>query len=97
MKPGSVIIDLAAASGGNCEGTMADETIMVNGVKLIGYSNIASFIATEASKLYSRNLYNLLEYLTDKEFKTVNLNFEDEIVKSCVITHAGKIVHPNFV
>ena len=97
MKAGSVIIDLAAASGGNCEGTVADEITIVNGVKLIGYSNIASSVATEASKLYSRNLYNLLEYLTDKEFKTINLNFEDEIVKSCVLTHAGKIVHPNFV
>lgn len=97
MKPGSVIIDLAAASGGNCEGCKADETVIYNNVKIIGYSNMPSEIATESSKLYSRNLYNFLEYLTNKEFKNINLNFEDEIVKACVITHGGKIVHPNFM
>lgn len=97
MKPGSVIIDLAAASGGNCEGCKADETVIYNGVKIIGFSNMPSEIATEASKLYSRNLYNLLEYLTNKEFKKVNINLEDEITKSCVITHGGKIIHPNYI
>ena len=97
MKAGSVIIDLAAASGGNCEGTVADKTVVHNNVKIIGYSNMPSAIPTESSKLYSRNLYNFLEYITSKEFKNVNLNFEDEIVKACVLTHDGQIVHPNFI
>lgn len=96
MREGSVIIDLAAASGGNCEGCVADKIIDHNGVKIIGYSNIASEIAAESSKLYSRNLYNFLEYITNKEFKTLNINFDDEIIKACVLTHDGKIVHPNF-
>ncbi|MEK6733487.1 MAG: Re/Si-specific NAD(P)(+) transhydrogenase subunit alpha [Pseudomonadota bacterium] len=97
MKPGSVIIDIAAGSGGNCEGTIADEIVMSdNCVKIVGFSNLAAHIPKEASKLYSKNLYNLLEYLTNKEFKQVNLDFEDEITKSCVLTHNGQIIHPNF-
>ncbi len=97
MRVGSVIIDLAAASGGNCEGTKPDETVIHNGVKIIGYSNLVSEAAAESSKLYSRNLYNFLEYITNKEFKVVNMNFDDEIIKACVLTHDGKIVHPNFM
>jgi NAD(P) transhydrogenase subunit alpha len=97
MKPGSVILDLAAASGGNCEGSIAEKTVIHNNVKIIGCGNLPSAIPTESSKLYSRNLYNFLEYLTNKEFKNINLNFEDEIVKACVLTHEGKIVHPNFL
>ncbi|MCT4634896.1 MAG: Re/Si-specific NAD(P)(+) transhydrogenase subunit alpha [Rickettsiales bacterium] len=96
MREGSVIIDLAAASGGNCEGCVADKIINHDGVKIIGYSNIASEITAESSKLYSRNLYNFLEYITNKEFKTANIDFNDEIIKACVLTHDGKIVHPNF-
>ena len=96
MKAGSVIIDLAAASGGNCEGMIADQVVVHNNVKIIGYSNLASEISAESSKLYARNLYNFLEYITNKEFKEINLNFEDEIVKACVLTHNGQIVHPNF-
>lgn len=96
MREGSVIVDLAAASGGNCEGCVADKIIKHGGVKIIGYSNIASEIAAESSKLYSRNLYNFLEYITNKEFKTANIDFDDEIIKACVLTHDGKIVHPNF-
>lgn len=96
MRFGSVIIDLAASNGGNCEGTIADQTVNYNNVKIIGYSNMASEIAADASRLYSRNLYSFLEYITNKEFKEINLNFDDEIVKSCVLTHDGQIVHPNF-
>ncbi len=97
MKPGSVIIDLAAANGGNCEGCKADQVVLHNNIKIIGYSNLASSIPNEASKLYSKNLYNFLEYVTNKEFKNINLNFEDEILKSAVLTHNGQIVHSNFL
>ena len=96
MRSGSVIIDLAAANGGNCEGTIADQTVLYNNVKIIGYSNLSAEIAAESSKLYSRNLYNFLEYITNKEFKNINLNFEDEIIKACVLTYEGQIIHPNF-
>jgi H+-translocating NAD(P) transhydrogenase subunit alpha len=96
MKSGSVIIDLAAGSGGNCEGVKPDQTIMYNGIKLVGFSNLAAHIPLEASKLYSKNLFNLIDYLSNKEFKQINLNFEDEIIKSCVLTHNGNIIHPNF-
>lgn len=96
MRPGSVIIDIAAANGGNCELTKLEKTIIHNGVKIIGCANLPSQVAAEASKLYSRNLYNLLEYITNKEFKEVKLNFEDEIIKACTLTHEGAIVHPNF-
>ncbi len=96
MKPGSVIIDLAARSGGNCEGVKADQTIVYHNVKIVGFSNLAAHIPTDASRLYSKNLFNLLDYLTEKEFKLINLNFDDEIIKSCVLTYGGQIVHPNF-
>ena len=96
MRAGSVIIDLAAINGGNCEGTKPDKTTFLHGVKIIGCTNLASAVAAEASKLYSKNLYNFIEYITNKEFKSIDLNFEDDIVKACVLTHDGKIVHPNF-
>jgi H+-translocating NAD(P) transhydrogenase subunit alpha len=96
MRVGSVIIDLAAASGGNCEGSIADKIVNYDGIKIIGYSNLPAEIAAESSKLYSRNLYNFLEYITNKEFKVANINFDDEIIKACVLTHDGQIVHPAF-
>lgn len=96
MQPGSVIIDMAAASGGNCEGSVDNKTVKHNGVKIIGASNLSGEVPAESSKLYSKNLFNFIEYLTNKEFKEINLNFEDEIVKACVLTHDGEIVHHNF-
>ena len=96
MRMGSVIIDLAANSGGNCEGVVADQTIDYKGIKLVGAGNLPSSVATESSRLYSRNLYNFLEYITDKEFKEININFDDEIIKACVLTHDGQVVNPNF-
>ena len=96
MRAGSVIIDLAAANGGNCEGMVADKTILYNNVKIIGYTNLPTALAADASRLYSRNLYNFLEYVTNKEFKTIDINFDDEIIKACVLTNDGQVVHPNF-
>lgn len=96
MKPGSVIIDLAAGSGGNCEGVQADQVIINNDVKLVGFSNLASHIPQEASKLYSKNLFNIIDYISNKEFKEIKYDFDDEIVKACVLTHEGQIVHQNF-
>ena len=92
MKDGSVIVDMAAIMGGNCELTKKDEIIVKNGVKIIGYTNIASRVAKDASKLYAKNLYNFIELITNKENKTINLDAEDEIIKSSLITHRGQIL-----
>jgi NAD(P) transhydrogenase subunit alpha len=89
MQPGSVIIDLAAETGGNCELTKAGETVVENGVKVIGPVNLPSEMAQDASALYSRNLANLLELITDEG--KLNLNFEDEIVAGACLTHEGEI------
>ncbi len=92
MKEGSVIIDMAALMGGNCELTKKDEIVQKDGVKIIGYSNIPSRVAQDASKLYSKNLYNFIDLITDKEKKSIKLDMEDEIVKSSLIAHQGKVL-----
>ena len=92
MKPGSVIVDMAAESGGNVEGSVAGETVEIDGVTIIGDGNWTNFVAKDASVMYSANLYNLVADFWDEEAKTLKLDFENEIVKGCVITHAGEIV-----
>ncbi len=89
MKPGSVIVDLAAETGGNCELTKPGEEIMEHGVTIIGPLNLASDMAMQASQLYSRNISGLL-LLILKEGQ-LNLDFEDVIVNDCCITHQGEI------
>jgi len=89
MQPGSVVIDLAAETGGNCELTKAGETVVESGVKVIGPVNLPSEMAQDASSLYARNLANLLELITDEG--KLNLNFEDEIVAGACLTHEGEI------
>lgn len=95
MKPGSVIVDLAAPQGGNCVLTKSGETVNVNGVKILGFANISSRIATDSSALYARNLMNLLGIAVDKDGKLA-LNMEDDIIKATVLTKSGQIIHPNF-
>lgn len=92
MKPGSVIIDLAASTGGNCAVTVNDETIMHHGVKVIGESNFPATMSIDASKMYGKNMINFLKLIISKE-GNLNLNFEDDIVKGTCITHEGKIVN----
>ncbi|ESQ92190.1 NAD(P) transhydrogenase subunit alpha [Asticcacaulis sp. AC460] len=94
MKPGSVIIDLAAPQGGNVEGCVADQVVDVNGVRIIGFSNIAATIATDASALYAKNLQAFVGLLIDKEGKLAP-DFEDEILKASLVTQGGAVVHPN--
>lgn len=84
MKPGSVIVDLAASTGGNCELTRDNEVVVHNGVSIIGNSNLAELMPQDASFLYSNNLFNLFKHLM-KEQK-LDLNMEDEIVRGCFIT-----------
>jgi NAD(P) transhydrogenase subunit alpha len=92
MKPGSVIIDLAASSGGNCEVTKDGETILHNGVTVIGNSLFAVDMPSDASKLFGKNVINFLKLMISPtgEFK---LNFEDDIVRLTCVTHNKEIVH----
>ena len=93
MKEGAVIIDLAVNSGGNCPLSKPDETVISNGVKIIGYSNMPSRIAVDASNLYARNLYNFVAALMVKD-KQLAVQWDDELIKGTLITRDGKIVHP---
>ena len=93
MKPGGVIVDMAVESGGNVEGSVADQTVDINGVSIIGVSNLPSEVARDASQMYSSNLFNLVSEYWDAQAKTFNLNLEDDILKGCVITHDGAIVN----
>jgi NAD(P) transhydrogenase subunit alpha len=97
MKPGSVIVDLAVETGGNVEGAVAGKTVVQKGVKIIGMKNMPARVAMNASLMYSNNLYNLLEEFWNKETKQFDLKLDDDIIKSCLITHGGKIVHTTFV
>jgi len=91
MKPGSVIVDLAAEAGGNCELTQADQTVVVHGVTILGPTNLPSTVPVHASQLYGRNVTELLKELV-KEDKLA-LDFEDEVVKGACVTHEGQIVN----
>ncbi len=94
MKPGSVIVDLAVETGGNCELSEAGKVVDVNGVKIVGYVNVPSRLAADASALYARNIYNFIELLVDKEEKKLAVNWEDQIVAETCIIRDGKLVHP---
>lgn len=92
MKPGSVVIDLAAATGGNTLQTKNNETISYNNITIVGNSNLASTIPGDASKLYGKNVLNFLQLIITKE-GNINLDFEDDIVAGCCITHNGKVMN----
>jgi NAD(P) transhydrogenase subunit alpha len=92
MIPGSVIIDLAAQTGGNCELTMANSNINHNGVIIIGKVDYSSMMPMDASRMYSNNLVNFVKLLVDKEGK-LKIDWNDEIIKGTCITHEGKIVN----
>jgi len=90
MKPGSVIVDLAVESGGNCEGSVLGKVVETHGVKIIGYENMPGRIPTDASAVYARNILNLLTLCMDKESKSLKINWEDEIIQAIALTHEGK-------
>ena len=93
MAPGSIIIDIAAERGGNCEVTQAGEIVEENGVRVFGPINVASSIPYHASQMYAKNILTFLKYMLNKE-GNLTLNREDEIVKETLVTHAGEVVHP---
>jgi NAD(P) transhydrogenase subunit alpha len=92
MRNGSVIIDIAAATGGNTPFTKNNETITHNGVTIMGNSSLQSTMPSDASKLYGKNVLNFLALIITKEGQ-INLNWEDELVKGSCITHNGEVVH----
>lgn len=96
MKPGSVIVDIAASTGGNCALTKNNETVLHKGVYIIGDSFLPSQMPMDASKLYGKNVLNFLALIIDKE-NNLNLNWEDDLVKGACITHDGKIVHERVI
>jgi NAD(P) transhydrogenase subunit alpha len=92
MRSGSVIVDLAASTGGNCELSKNKETIMHQGVTIVGNSNLAAGMPSDASKLYGKNVLNFLQLIIDKD-GNLNLNWDDDLVTGCCITHNGEVVH----
>jgi NAD(P) transhydrogenase subunit alpha len=95
MKPGSVIVDLAAEQGGNTPLTKADQVIETNGVTIMGYTNLPARLASDTSSLYARNLFNFVALIVDKKTGALALNWDDEIVKGAGVTRDGEIVHPS--
>jgi H+-translocating NAD(P) transhydrogenase subunit alpha len=96
MKPGSVLVDLAVERGGNIEGVRNDETVEIEGVKIVGFSNLAGRVAASASGLYARNLLSFIETMVDKANNKLAVNWDDELVKATALTKDGAVIHPNF-
>lgn len=95
MKPGSIIIDLAAERGGNTELTEPGKTANANGVSIVGPINLAGSVAGNASSLYAKNLLAFISLMIDKEDKALKIDWEDEIIKGTLVAKDGKVVHPN--
>ena len=93
MKTGSVLVDLAAERGGNCESTQMGKTVVAHGVTIVGPENLASDVAFHASQMYGNNIQTLLELILEEG--QINLDFEDEIVAGTVIAHGGEVPHPS--
>jgi len=98
MKPGSIVIDIAAGRGdngsGNCPLTQADKIVQVNGIKIVGYTNLASMVAADASALYSRNLIDFMKLIVDKDAKLL-IPADDDIVTACLMCRDGQAVRKN--
>jgi NAD(P) transhydrogenase subunit alpha len=95
MKPGAVIVDLAAERGGNCELTEPSQIIEHNGVRISGKLNLAGEVPVNASSLYAKNLVTFLELMIDKKEKALKIDWDDEIIKGTLVAKDGKIVHPS--
>jgi NAD(P) transhydrogenase subunit alpha len=93
MKPGAVVVDLAVESGGNVEGVAADQVTDRKGVRIVGIANLPGTVPAHASQMFSSNITALIAEFWDKESRTLKLNLGDDILKSCVVTHDGRIVN----
>ncbi len=97
MRPGSIIVDLAAEGGGNVEGTVSNrEIITQNGVQIIGWNALERKVPRHASQMFAANMANFIEHFWDKENQTFPLKVEDEIIQGCMLTHDGRVVHDRF-
>ena len=94
MKPGSVIVDLAVETGGNCELVEAGKVVTRHGVTIVGHLNVPGRLAADASMLYANNVFNFLSLLYDQESQALAIDWEDEIVTGTLVTRDGAIVHP---
>ena len=90
MKPGSVIVDLAAPQGGNCPLTEAGKTVIKHGVRIVGETNLPALVAADASALYARNVLDFLKLVITKE-ASFKLDLEDDIVAACLMAHEGEV------
>ena len=93
MQTGSVVVDMAAETGGNVEGSVPNETVLINGVTVVGKGNLPNEVSRDASQMYSSNLFNLIEDNWDKTSATFNINFEHDILPGCIITHGGEVTN----
>ena len=93
MQPGAVVVDMAAETGGNVEGSVPNEVVDINGVTVVGLGNLPNYVARDASVMYANNLFNLVEDTWDQEEKTFVLDLENDIHPGCVITHGGAVVN----
>ena len=94
MKPGSVIVDLAVEAGGNCALSQPGKVAVKHGVRIVGHMNVPGRLAADASALYARNLFNLLQLMIDKDSKALAIDWDDEIIKGICVTRGGAVVHP---
>ncbi len=93
MQPGSVVVDMAAGSGGNVEGSVPDQDVVKHGVLVMGDTNLEGRVPYDATQMYGSNLVNLVQHFWNKETKTFDLRMEDEIIKGSLLTHGGNVVH----
>lgn len=93
MQTGSVVVDMAAETGGNVEGSVPNETVLINGVTVVGKGNLPNEVSRDASQMYSTNLFNLIEDNWDKTSATFIINFEHDILPGCIITHGGEVTN----
>lgn len=93
MKPGSVVIDMAADTGGNVEGTVLGKEVIIDGVKVIGLANLPGMVPVNASEMYASNLASLVTHFWDKDDKVFKLDMDDEIIQGCLIAHAGEVTN----
>ena len=93
MQKGSVVVDMAAETGGNVEGSVPNETVEINGVTVVGQGNLPNEVCRDASQMYSANLFSLVEDSWDEESKAFKVDFEHDILPGCIITHAGEVTN----
>jgi len=93
MQPGSVVVDMAAETGGNVEGSVPNETVVINGVTVVGKGNLSNEVCRDASQMYSSNLFSLVEDSWNEESKSFVIDFEHDILPGCIITHGGAVTN----